>query len=245
MYRALLLSSLLVIPGGDMSIEPKDSVGALVAEHPSFATVFEELGIDYCCRGDIPLEQACEERDLDMQSTLCLLQQALRKAPPSVRRWDWASTEQLLDHIEQCHHGYLKKQLPRLSTLLDKVVRVHGAHEPSLLELQTVFTAFQQEIFSHLATEERAVFPAMRHWNEASPNEQQLLQEIRCLEEEHDAAGQALEKMALLTHHYTPPADACNSYVLLLDGLQQLQLDMHQHVHKENSILFPRFASCG
>ena len=43
-----------------------------------------------------------------------------------------------------------------------------------------------------------------------------------------------------LTGDFTPPEDACNMYRVLLDGLVELEADLHRHIHKENNILFPR-----
>jgi regulator of cell morphogenesis and NO signaling len=60
------------------------------------------------------------------------------------------------------------------------------------------------------------------------------------MEHEHDSAGAALERMRELTDGYAVPADACNTYRALLHALEQLETDMHVHVHKENSILFAR-----
>jgi regulator of cell morphogenesis and NO signaling len=56
---------------------------------------------------------------------------------------------------------------------------------------------------------------------------------------EHEDAGEALAKMRVLTRDYTPPEDACNTYRAMLDALEELEGDMHRHVHKENFILFP------
>ena len=62
---------------------------------------------------------------------------------------------------------------------------------------------------------------------------------IRVMEHEHDDAGAALARMRELTSGFTAPADACNTFRAALDGLAELERDMHQHVHKENNILFP------
>jgi regulator of cell morphogenesis and NO signaling len=60
------------------------------------------------------------------------------------------------------------------------------------------------------------------------------------MEHEHDGAGSALERLRELTDGYIPPSWACNTYRALLDALAHLERDMHRHIHKENSVLFPR-----
>ncbi len=60
------------------------------------------------------------------------------------------------------------------------------------------------------------------------------------MEHEHQHAGDELSQIRDLTQHYSPPRDACPTYLAMLEGLHELERNMHQHVHKENNILFPR-----
>jgi regulator of cell morphogenesis and NO signaling len=57
---------------------------------------------------------------------------------------------------------------------------------------------------------------------------------------EHDSAGEALRAMRQATAAYTPPGDACISYQTLYTALERFEKDLHQHIHLENNILFPR-----
>ncbi len=223
------------------------TVGELVAERPGRARVFEEYGIDYCCGGKISFEQACREKDLDPGAVAAKLNQA-DSAPSAANepRWTTASLTELCDHIESTHHAYLHRELPRLQTLAQKVAAAHGEKYPSTQELLQVFLAMRAEIDSHLMKEERVLFPMIRQL-EASKDTPQfhcgsLANPIRVMEHEHDSTGRALEKLRELTDQYTPPSDACNTWRALLDGLREMEADLHQHIHKENNILFPRSA---
>ena len=60
---------------------------------------------------------------------------------------------------------------------------------------------------------------------------------------EHDDSGAALERLRDLTNGYTPPEGACPKFRAAMDDLHELEKDVHQHVHKENNILFPRARS--
>jgi regulator of cell morphogenesis and NO signaling len=60
------------------------------------------------------------------------------------------------------------------------------------------------------------------------------------MEAEHDDAGRALEQIRTITGGYTPPGDACQTFRTLYDELRHLEQDLHQHIHLENNILFPR-----
>jgi regulator of cell morphogenesis and NO signaling len=56
---------------------------------------------------------------------------------------------------------------------------------------------------------------------------------------EHDGAGEAMAQIRRLTGDYTPPDDACNTFRAMYDALKHMEQDLHRHVHKENSVLFP------
>jgi regulator of cell morphogenesis and NO signaling len=57
---------------------------------------------------------------------------------------------------------------------------------------------------------------------------------------EHEDAGQFMAKIRALASGYEPPADACPTFRGLYHGLAEFERDLHQHVHLENNILFPR-----
>jgi len=63
---------------------------------------------------------------------------------------------------------------------------------------------------------------------------------IVVMEQEHDHAGSLLSEIRKESADYTPPADACTTYKLLFASLQAFEMDLHQHVHLENNILFPK-----
>jgi regulator of cell morphogenesis and NO signaling len=220
------------------------TVGQLVTERPGRARVFEAFGIDYCCGGKKPLAQAIREKGLDQRAVLRVLETFGEQAPATERDWSKSSLTALADHIEQTHHAYLKRELPRLEFLVNKVANRHGSHTPQLVELAGVFAAFKLELESHMQKEEVVLFPVCRRMERASAPQQlhrgSVENPIAVMIHEHDDAGDALKRMRELTDDYTPPADACNTYRALFDSLRELEQDMHRHVHKENSILFPK-----
>ena len=219
-------------------IEDK-TVGQLVAERPSRAHIFEQFGIDYCCGGKKPLTQACREKNIDPQQVRDSLTQSEEPAQGDAD-WSAASLTELADHIEHTHHAYLKAELPRLDALTHKVASAHGHRHPELLQVRDVFVGLKNEMETHMAKEERIFFPACRQLEKDGEHSAGWLAgPIGVLTDEHDDAGRALSTLRELTHNYTPPPDACNTFRALLDGLGQLESDMHQHVHKENNILFP------
>ncbi len=231
-----------------MNLLNRRTVGDLVIERPSRAKVFESLGIDFCCGGRKSLEQSCSEQGIDPKIVERVLAMFDEQTGPNAgveADWSAASLTELAVHIEATHHAYLKAEFPQLGAWVAKVANRHGGHDPRLLKLNSVFQKFVAELTSHMQKEETILFPLCREMEQETFNPSQnhcgsVQNPIGVMMAEHDDAGEALELMAELTDDFTPPADACNTYRAMLDGLAQLRRDMHQHVHKENNILFPK-----
>jgi regulator of cell morphogenesis and NO signaling len=100
------------------------------------------------------------------------------------------------------------------------------------------------EMDEHMMKEEQILFPWIKRLERgefaAGPFAASVGNPIHCMEADHDDAGAALEKLRELTNGYQPPMDACNTWRVLYASLGAFEQDMHTHIHKENSILFPR-----
>lgn len=230
-------------------VTPETTVGELVRAVPARARLFEKLGIDYCCGGKIPLGDACQKKHLDPATVVTMLQALDGADDASAVNADALSLSELCDHIERAHHDWLREELPRLDFMTRKVAAVHGDHEPRLHEVRSVFERFQAEIVAHTQEEETQVFPAIRQLESANGNRAEAATALRAtfakLESEHETAGAALGRFAELTDRYTPPEWACNTFRAMYDALRSLERNMHQHVHQENNILFPRALALG
>lgn len=221
-----------------------DTVGSIVRDHPALSQLFEQAHVDYCCGGKQTLEAACRQRGIDPQTFLAQLEDfAVTAALPEVNLATLSLSE-LADHIERLHHAYLHSELPRLEKMVTKVAAVHGDKEPRLMQIRDIFLALSQELATHLMKEEQVLFPMIRQLESSQTLPVfycgNLANPIGRMEFEHDEAGAALVQLRQLTNDYTPPDWACNTYRALLDAMQAFELDMHQHVHKENNVLFPR-----
>ena len=221
------------------------TVGELVARRPSRSRVFEKLGIDYCCGGKKPLSKACADKGIDAGTVLTTLLAAEEAAISAERDWTSASLDDLSRHIEQSHHAYLKRELPRLEAIVHRVAAVHGDHHPWLREFERVYTRFAAEMAAHMMKEERVLFPLIRRLESGEPEPaancgEDVGESIRVMEDEHDDAARSLARMRELSAGFTPPADACNTFRAMLDGLGELEAETRRHVHKENNILFPK-----
>ena len=222
-----------------LMITPETPVGQIVAAQPLLAKIFEKYNIDYCCGGKLALGVFCAKQGLDAQALIAELEAALAASPAPERDWTVERLESLVGHIVEAHHGFLRTALPRLAELSEKVARVHGDVHPELHEIAAIYAGFNAELTQHMEKEEQILFPAIIRL-EQGVERFPVNNPIRVMEAEHDSAGRDLERMNALSQGYTPPEDACNSYRAFFAGLAELELDMFQHIHKENNILFPR-----
>lgn len=221
-------------------------VGRLVAERPSRSRVLERWGLDYCCGGKKLLGEACEEKQIDADAVAreILAADAVIGSPET----DWAQEPlpALCDYIVTTHHDYLREALPRLTGLIEKVCSAHGEKHPELSEVRSIFYNFRAELELHMMKEEQILFPLIKRLDAADlyppANFGSIRYPIDTMEAEHESAGAALARMRELTADYEVPQGACNTYRAMLDGLEELEHDMHRHVHLENNVLFPRAA---
>ena len=226
------------------AIDIQTTVGELVKERPARARTFEQFKIDYCCGGKMSLAEACKKRDVAPETLLQAFECDESTITETLIDADTMSLTELADHIIATHHGYLRQELPRLDFMTRKVAAVHGDNEARLLEIREVFVPFMDELTHHIEKEEQILFPIIREIDSTTTltesDRASLASSIRVMENEHNSAGEALEKFRNLTNDFTPPEWACNTFRAMYNSFAELEQNMHQHVHKENNVLFPK-----
>ncbi len=211
-------------------------LGDVITADPSRTRILDRFGIDYCCHGRRPIGAACDEAQIDVDEVLT----ALNGEEPGPRA-DWADMADaaLIEHILDTHHRFLWDEFPRVSALVEKVARVHGHNHPELEQVQNAFGELREKVEPHLRNEENMIFPGLRTRGDAAVSGE-LRTAVEQNMKEHDIAGELLAELRELTGGYAVPPDACGSYTAMLAGLEDIESDLHLHVHKENNVLFPR-----
>lgn len=211
-------------------------LGDVITADPSRTRILDRFGIDYCCHGQRPIGEACNEAQIDVGQVLT----ALNGEEPGPRA-DWADMADaaLIEHIVDTHHRFLWDEFPRMSALVDKVARVHGHNHPELGQVRNAFGELREKVEPHLHTEESTIFPELRSRGDAAVSGE-LRAALEQNMKQHDIAGELLAELRELTSGYAVPSDACASYTAMLAGLEEIESDLHMHVHKENNVLFRR-----
>lgn len=232
-----------------MQLESNQTVAEIAARSLAAVRVFERMGIDYCCGGHRPLAEACKEKGIDPDTLQRELEAALAAGLERGRDWTLAPLRDLVEHIVQTHHEYLKKELPLLADRLAKVHRIYNErYGPTLVGLPEVYDGLRSELEVHMMKEERILFPAIAAAEQAITFQRALpplpfgsfANPVAMMVHEHDSAGEALARVRAITGDFALPDYACNTYRALMKGLEELEKDLHLHIHLENNILFPR-----
>ncbi len=223
-----------------MSIPSQTSVGELVVRHPGWAQVFERLRIDYCCHGGDRLADVCRLAGLRVEDVERELEVADRDCDIFEEDWSAAPLRRLTVHITEIHHRYLYVELDRLESLMTRAAIYHGLRYHNLVDLAETFLTMKAELVDHMLEEEQMLFPMIRNLESGASIRNSLGHAIAAMEIEHRHVVEALEQIRRLSDDYAVPPDACPAYQTLITGLAELEEDLHQHIHKENNILFPR-----
>jgi regulator of cell morphogenesis and NO signaling len=214
------------------------TLGDLVTANPASARVLERHGLDYCCGGQRTLRDACNAAGLDEEAVRVDLDGSTDE--PSAA-WADLDPPALAQHIVDTHHHYLHEELPLLDALAEKVLNAHERRHPELADVRQLVAAIRADLEPHLMKEERVLFPAIdalaagqREFGFGS-----VANPIRVMGIEHDRAGHLLAELRIVSYGFEIPADACASYRSLYERLAALEADTHEHIHKENNVLFP------
>jgi regulator of cell morphogenesis and NO signaling len=220
-------------------LNPGQTVASVVLDYSECAPVFQKYRIDYCCKGEVSIEEASAQRGLETEELIAELSQAIASRLGS-REDDPRAlpTSALIAHIISKHHVYLRETLPFVEKLAQKVALVHGPHNARLVELQEVVATLFASLIAHIDEEEQVLFPALMS---KTPDPQLLAGEFDAMKKEHLAVGALLEKMRDATEDYLIPKWACTSYRTLFSELEAIERDTLTHVHLETHALMPRF----
>lgn len=224
-----------------------ETIGQIAAKDIRKAEVFKKYGIDFCCGGKKSLKQACEEKGLPLGAVQEELENVRERSQAS-ENFDRWNADFLADYIYNKHHQYYYDEAPVIHELAIKVANHHGERFPELQSVYQLYVSLVQELNAHFAKEEKVLFPfikALCRVKQGGSSEElkgqfSVAGPIGMMESEHEVAGDLLEELRDVTHDYTAPAGACNSFQFLYKKLEELDADLHQHIHLENNILFPK-----
>jgi regulator of cell morphogenesis and NO signaling len=223
------------------------TVADMVTENIKTAHVFKKYGIDFCCGGGVSIEKACQKANVNYDTLVNELMNVDKSDSRATNYNSW-ELDFLIDHIINVHHSYVAESIPLLLQYSERVAEVHGHHYKELIEIKGLVKEVAGELSAHMKKEELILFPFVKRLLQAKRENTEAPEApfgtvdnpIKMMEEEHEGAGEILRLISVLSNNYTPPEGACNTYRAFYAKLEEFEQDLHQHVHLENNILFPK-----
>lgn len=226
----------------------EETIGEMAAKDLRKAQVFKQLGLEFCCGGNKTLEDACAEVGISVGEVTRALEEIPQEPIATDRDYNKWKLDFLANYIVNIHHSYVRDSSSMLSDLSDKITRVHGDAHPELATVQKHLKILLQEMLSHQIKEEKILFPFITEMVTSEKESKPLgfppfgtiESPVDMMRDDHTAAAEHIHAIEKLTQGYNVPADGCESYKLYYHKLKEFDDDLHQHIHLENNILFPK-----
>lgn len=221
-------------------ITKEDIVADVVTDYPKSADIFRNVGIDFCCGGQESIASAVNHKpNIDLNSLLNKLNHIDITEGNSTINPKFLNVESLIQYIQSAYHETLKEEFKNLTPYVTKLAKVHGPSHPYLLKLQDLYREFRDSMLNHIRKEDEEDFPKLIQYSQG-----QDVQNIKIILEDlindHEDTGQLLNVMNQLTSDYQAPEEACGTWKLVYQRLQNIEHQTHQHVHLENHVLFKK-----
>jgi regulator of cell morphogenesis and NO signaling len=225
------------------------TVAQIVTDDFRTAEIFKKHGIDFCCGGKKSISQVCKEKHLDaeeLEQEILILQNQVAERDHKFNEWKLSF---LADYIVNVHHNYVNNNMELISGFADKVAKVHGHHNTETVEINELWKDVVSELTTHMKKEELVLFPYINNLERFSlgtlpefpkTHFATVKSPVAMMEQEHEMVGELLHLIQVLSNNFTPPDYACNTYKVLYLKLNEFAEDLHQHIHLENNILFPK-----
>ena len=227
-----------------MNITKNHIVGEVVSKDYRSASIFRANKIDFCCKGNVTIEEVCQKNQINSEKLIGELNHMVSQANESTSNFGSWDLDLLTDYIVKKHHRYVAAKVPELKAYLNKIAKVHGSRHLELLKIEELFSASAYELLSHMQKEETILFPHIQKLvsttDSTPPPFGSVQNPIQMMMHEHEVEGERFRIIAELTDDYTPPSDACATYKVAFSMLQEFEEDLHHHIHLENNILFPK-----
>ncbi|QUX18333.1 iron-sulfur cluster repair di-iron protein ScdA [Staphylococcus haemolyticus] len=215
-------------------------VAEIVTDIPLSADIFRKYGIDFCCGGNMSINEAVKNKKVDAETLIDEINELPNhnQGNINVKYLDAAS---LIQYIQSRYHETMREEFKNLSPYVTKIAKVHGPNHPFLIQLQDLYRQYRDGMLEHMAQEDEHDFPALIKLSRGEQVDHSS-DIIQSLVDDHTQTGQLLEDMRELTNQYQPPSEACQTWRLVYHRLENLECETHEHVHLENHVLFNKFS---
>lgn len=226
--------------GGVLMITNESIVAEIVTDIPLSADIFRKYGIDFCCGGNISINEAVKNKKVDAETLIDEINELPNHDQGNINV-KYLDAPSLIQYIQSRYHETMREEFKNLSPYVTKIAKVHGPNHPFLIQLQDLYRQYRDGMLEHMAQEDEHDFPALIKLSRGEQVDHSS-DIIQSLVDDHTQTGQVLEDMRELTNQYQPPSEACQTWRLVYHRLENLERETHEHVHLENHVLFNKFS---
>lgn len=205
----------------------------LVIDIPMASEIFRKNRLDFCCGGKQSLKEACDARNVNLNVIVKELETLI--ANSAVNDMKDRPLNEITAYIMERYHQDLRRRIPELVALADKVEKVHSDSPDCPRGLTQLLSVVNEELLMHMMKEENVLFPLID-----SGRGSMALMPVKVMMMEHESHGRQIEDLRRLTNDFLPPEGACGTWRALYKGLEKFEEELMNHIHLENHILFPR-----
>lgn len=230
-----------------MQISGRTPVTTIVAKDHRAAEVFKKRGIDLCKLGRMTVSEAAGLLGLHESILLCELQDVLDSRDPVQDLYNKLTLHDLVNHLIEFHHGYVRNHELPLRNYLEILVRDHGKEHPHLAEAEAIFCNLAGQLIRETEKEELVLFPRIRALSRLKNPAQRvalsrfticdLIPELVISQDHLLAQAQRLEE---LTSGFSESLLGCPTFKIAMNSLKDFVEDLRKHIHLERNILFPK-----
>lgn len=226
--------------GGVLMITNESIVAEIVTDIPLSADIFRKYAIDFCCGGNISINEAVKNKKVDAETLIDEINELPNHDQGNINV-KYLDAPSLIQYIQSRYHETIREEFKNLSPYVTKIAKVHGPNHPFLIQLQDLYRQYRDGMLEHMAQEDEHDFPALIKLSRGEQVDHSS-DIIQSLVDDHTQTGQLLEDMRELTNQYQPPSEACQTWRLVYHRLENLERETHEHVHLENHVLFNKFS---
>ncbi|MGZ3923741.1 MAG: DUF542 domain-containing protein [Flavisolibacter sp.] len=213
------------------------------------ADVFKKYGISCCDDSHQSLLETCTSRNLDYNAILNELSKATRTITisNSLHFSEW-KVSFLIDYITNVHHAYMHMEIPSIESSLVSFMDTHKKKQPEINKILFLFRELSVLLMTHSRHEEEIIFPYIRQIENTFLRKETygnlfvrtLRKPLSNIEKEHEVIMSILKEIQSLSNNYTCPSSGCADQSAIYHKLNEFHVDMEQHTHLEDDILYPR-----
>ncbi|MCU0442319.1 MAG: hemerythrin domain-containing protein [Bacteroidia bacterium] len=222
------------------------SLFELLEQNHSYASILHWCGIDAFDYLDETLEDVCKIKNINTRVVAQALVKSSENSGYSYAQLNRLSPSELCNYLQHTHHHYSQRMLPVIEHHIQQTGLLQHQQYPQLLLLIKIFETFKADFLTHIAYENRVVFPYIKKLEKHTVNFKNSLWidlkdfSIADFILKHHSDDDDMHNIRTLLNNYEVHASDKLAYKVLMHELKSFESDLKAHSLIEEDLLIPR-----